>query len=78
MSYVDRIVEEFGGVRAMAATLGRAASTVQSWKTRGSIPDVNKPEVLNAAELAGLPLAPADFFPTDVTARSSSTPEAAE
>lgn len=64
MSYVNRIIEAFGGVRPMAALVGRPVSTVQSWKVRGSIPDACKAEVLGKATSAGIVLTPADFFPT--------------
>lgn len=63
MSYVRNIVEAFGGVRAMARTLGRPVSTVQGWKDRGSIPDGDKPVVLAAAITCGLRLTETDFFP---------------
>ena len=64
MTYVDRIVDAFGGVRPMARLLGRSSSTVGSWKDRGTIPDSEKPAVLAAGVAAGLGLTPADFFPT--------------
>ena len=63
MTYVDHIVRAFGGVRRMAAELGRPVSTVHSWKGRGSIPDENKPDVLKAAQRLGLDITPGDFFP---------------
>lgn len=63
MTYVLKIVDAFGGVRPMATACGKPVSTVQSWKDRGSIPDINKPSVLQAAQTLGLPLGPADFFP---------------
>jgi len=63
MSYVDRIVQAFGGVRPMARRLGRQPSTVAAWLARGSIPDRNKPAILEAAHADGLGLGPADFLP---------------
>jgi hypothetical protein len=63
MSYVDLIVAKFGGLRRMAAHLGRPVSTVQSWKARGSIPDSAKPSVLMGAKAAGIDLRPEHFFP---------------
>lgn len=48
----------------MATAIGRAPSTVQSWETRGSIPDQNKPDILKVALDNGLDLKPEDFFPT--------------
>jgi len=64
MTYVDKIVGVFGGVRPMAAAIGRNPSTVMSWKVRGSIPDQHKPGVLASATELGLDLTPDDFFPT--------------
>lgn len=63
MSYVDEIIRRFGGVRSMARTIDKPASTVGSWKARGSIPDEHKNDVLSAAKGAGIALKPADFFP---------------
>lgn len=63
MSYVDAIVEAFGGVRPMAGAVGRSASTVMSWKARGSIPDSHKPDILAIARGLNLGLSEADFFP---------------
>lgn len=63
MSYVDDIVLKFGGLRRMAAQLGRPLSTVQSWKARGSIPDSAKGKVLARAKEAGIDLRPEHFFP---------------
>lgn len=65
MTYVANIVDAFGGVRPLAAAIGKPVSTVMSWKVRGSIPDDQKPDVLAAAKLRNIPLEPADFFPTD-------------
>ncbi|WP_147385902.1 carph-isopro domain-containing protein [Paracoccus sp. JM45] len=64
MSYVTHIVEIFGGVRPMARAIGRATSTVQSWKDRQSIPDEHKPHVLQVALAHGYCVTPSDFFPS--------------
>ncbi|GEK69259.1 carph-isopro domain-containing protein [Paracoccus denitrificans] len=63
MSYAQTIIEKFGGIRATAAALGRAPSTVRGWKVRGTIPDAEKPVVLDAALRRGLPLSRDDFWP---------------
>lgn len=63
MSYVDGIVEKFGGVRVMARELDKPTSTVGSWAARGSIPDDEKPSVLARARMLDLGLVEADFFP---------------
>ncbi|WP_353429283.1 carph-isopro domain-containing protein [Paracoccus denitrificans] len=64
MSYVASIIDQFGGVRAMATALGRAPSTVYGWKDRGTIPDHEKVAVLDAAIRIGLPITKADFWPS--------------
>lgn len=66
MSYVADIVAAFGGTRPMALKIGRAVSTVDSWKARGSIPDAHKAEILKIARSEGLPLTELDFFPARV------------
>ena len=63
MTYVHKIISQFGGVRATAAALGLPPSTVQGWKNRGTIPDGKKPDVLAAAIRAGLSITQADFWP---------------
>lgn len=70
MTYVDLIVERFGGVRAMARELRRPVSTVSSWQDRGSIPDAHKPDVLARSHDLGLGLTESDFFPQVVPPRS--------
>lgn len=63
MTYVHKIISQFGGVRATAAALGLPPSTVQGWKNRGTIPDGKKPDVLAAAIRTGLSITQADFWP---------------
>lgn len=63
MTYAQTIIEKLGGVRATAAALGRAPSTVQGWKNRGSIPDPEKPEVFDAALRMGVSITKEDFWP---------------
>jgi hypothetical protein len=63
MTYVDPIIEKFGGVRKMAAAIDRPVSTVGSWSTRGSIPDDAKASVLKIAQSLGIDLDKSDFFP---------------
>lgn len=48
----------------MARAIGRATSTVQSWKDRQSIPDEHKPHVLQVALAHGYCVTPSDFFPS--------------
>lgn len=65
MTYVSKIVSAFGGVRPLAAAIGKPVSTVMSWKARGSIPDDQKPVVLAAARSLRISMEPADFFPLE-------------
>ncbi|MBO9453243.1 hypothetical protein J7426_23480 [Tropicibacter sp. R16_0] len=65
MTYVEKIVGRFGGVRPMAEKIGYPVSTVMSWKSRGSIPDEHKPKVLHFARENDLELTEVDFFPND-------------
>ncbi|AZV00326.1 carph-isopro domain-containing protein [Paracoccus sulfuroxidans] len=64
MSYAHRIIDKFGGIRAAAAALSKAPSTVQGWKNRGSIPDAEKAKVLAAAVQKGVELTRNDFWPS--------------
>lgn len=65
MSYVDDIIDKFGGIRATARATGKATSTVQGWKERGSIPDKQKPGILTAAKSQHVDISPADFWPME-------------
>jgi hypothetical protein len=67
MNYAASIISKFGGVRAAAAVLGRAPSTIQGWKVRGSIPDGEKPSVLAAANLRGIDITKDDFWPAQTS-----------
>lgn len=59
----SHIIEQFGGVSALARALGhRWPTTVQGWKNRGIIPAHAQQDVLDAAERRNVPLSPADFF----------------
>lgn len=70
MTYVDKIVERLGGTRRMARITGYPPSTIQSWKTAGSIPDRHKLVVSDRARLAGVIFTPADFYPTTIAESS--------
>lgn len=63
MTYAQIIIDKFGGVRAAASAIGYPPSTVQGWKKRGSIPDEQKPIVLDAAARNGIALSRLDFWP---------------
>lgn len=57
-----RIVAKFGGVRAMARTLGKPHTTVHSWAVTGRIPAHRQEEILKIAREKGIKLRPDDFF----------------
>lgn len=67
MTYAQTIIEKFGGVRAMAAAIGCAPSTVQGWKNRGTIPDEKKTVVLDTARNSGIAICRDDFWPAQTS-----------
>ncbi|MCU6454332.1 hypothetical protein LPN01_09595 [Sphingomonas sp. A2-49] len=48
------LFDKFGGIRPMAAHLGEAPSTVQSWKNAGRVPAGHQHRVLQKAGELGL------------------------
>lgn len=62
MAYASKIIDRFGGTRAMATALGLPPSTVQSWKEVGLIPAKHQQAILDEARARGIDLEPADFF----------------
>lgn len=74
MTYVDRIIDAFGGIRPMADAIGKTASTVQGWKSRGSIPDNQKANIWANASKAKKKIEVEHFVPFD---GASQDPDAA-
>ncbi len=72
MSYVDRIIAKFGGLRPMARAIGRAPQTVHSWRVVGRIPAQHQAGVLATARDLGLDVTPVSFFPPSDTAAAES------
>ncbi|WP_146195197.1 carph-isopro domain-containing protein [Pararhodobacter marinus] len=64
MEHISKIIEKFGGVRPMAAALGRPKSTVHSWMVRGSVPDEAKTEIIAKSDELGLGVQLSDFYPS--------------
>lgn len=63
LSAAERIIDKFGGISAMARTLGhKYPTTVQGWKARKQIPADRQQEVLDAARREDIDVTPADFF----------------
>jgi hypothetical protein len=59
----ERIIGLFGGISALARALGhRHITTVQGWKIRGRVPADQVPEIIAAADRAGIALTHSDFF----------------
>lgn len=54
MTHVDSIIQKFGGITKMAATIGRKKQTVSNWKIRERIPSQMIPEVYEAAKVNGI------------------------
>jgi DNA-binding transcriptional regulator YdaS (Cro superfamily) len=58
------LFDRLGGIRKMAALVGRPPSTVQSWKTEGRIPAKEQPDVIEKACAAGFEITAEDVvFP---------------
>lgn len=55
------IIQKFGGTRDLARKIGKAASTVQSWKEVGRIRDIYEEEILAAAAASGITIEPSDY-----------------
>lgn len=64
MEHISQIIEKFGGVRPMAAALGKPKSTVHSWVVRGSVPDDAKAEIIAKSDELGLGVQLTDFYPS--------------
>ena len=63
MTYVDRIVEKFGGSQSAAGKkMGLPPTTIQYWQVAGHIPSKKHGIVLRAARKHDVPLGPGDFF----------------
>jgi len=57
---MDTLFDKFGGIRPMAAHLGEAPSTVQSWKTAGRVPAGHQHRVLVKADELGIAVTATD------------------
>ncbi len=72
MTYVDRIIERFGGLTGLSKALGhKNPTTVQGWRDRGTIPSRQQSHVLAAAVGKGIEIGPADFFEVPETAKAA-------
>lgn len=59
---IPALIEEFGGLIAMAKALGHNhPTTIQAWRDRGVIPKWRQHEILEAAKREGLEVGPHDL-----------------
>ena len=72
MKDVESLIEEAGGVMALAAIAGVARTTVLDWRTKGYIPGVHAAVICEA-----LKLAPGDVLKL-LRPKNRNVPEAAE
>lgn len=74
MTYANRIIKAFGGIRPMARKTGHPVSTVQSWGVKGEIPDRHKAAIWEAAMAdEGIDLMPEDFLPFEPEKQRAAT-----
>ena len=64
-SFVDAVIQKFGGQSALAKLIGKRQSTVQHWVSKGAIPSKWQTELMRLAAEGGISLRPSDFFPTE-------------
>lgn len=63
MSYVEKIVNLFGGQKGFADALQKSTSTVQYWLKKNSIPTKYHAEIISVAAKKGIELSPAEMSP---------------
>lgn len=61
METVSRIIDELGGVTAIAAETGIPLTTVHSWKRAGFVPRWRIPTLVELAAKLGRPITEASF-----------------
>lgn len=69
------VFEKFGGIRPMAAKVGRPPSTVKSWHTKREIPEWHRDRIMKAAADHGIELTPSEL--EDIRPDSEPTQSAA-
>ena len=57
-----KIIDRFGGVRALARRIAAPPTTVQHWRDTDSIPSARQQQVLEAGRDLVPPVTPGDFF----------------
>lgn len=70
---VDYIIDQFGGMRAMARTAGIPVSTIQGWKKRDHIPYDRVDEVLRAAKTNNIALSAKNTANQNIRVQASAT-----
>jgi hypothetical protein len=64
-SFVDLIIQKFGGQSALAKLIGKRQSTVQHWVSKGAIPSKWQAQLMKLGSEGGISLRPSDFFPSE-------------
>jgi len=62
MTQAEYLIGRFGGISAMARSLGLSPTVVQGWKMRGHVPGKRLPTILQAGEGLSPPLEDSEFF----------------
>ena len=74
MNAAASVIDKFGGVRALARTLGhKHPSTVQGWRDSGIIPAQRQRELLDLAEAMGIALQAEELIPPTAVTDDSPT-----
>lgn len=75
-SAVDRVIERFGGQKALAARIGKGTSTISYWKKTGSIPAKWHGPLLAIATADGISLEAGDLIQPSKNTTISEMPSA--
>lgn len=62
MTQADYLIGRFGGMSAMARTLGIVPTVVQGWRIRGHVPGKRLQSILEAGQALSPPLDESEFF----------------
>lgn len=62
MLNANEIIDRLGGIRPAARRLNRPVGTVSNWKTRNSIPESEKGQILTISQHDGLGLSIYDLY----------------
>lgn len=72
MTQAERIIQKFGGTAALARALGHNyPTTVQAWKSSGTIPFKHHQQIFDVASQSGIDLSASDFMVIDTAQESA-------